>query len=246
MSTFPPNRDDFDPDRLEKTRQLDALRQEAMARRRTPPSAEAMAKRSLLLKRAKWGLPGLAVFLLISVGIWPEINHLIHQNSAILASMRHAHTDSGMMEHAAYHDLDSHGHPYTITARIARQSEPNRIDMTEPEADIMLHNRQWVHARADNGMYLQHEQTLTLNGHVVIYRSDGVLLNSPSADVDLPQEVIATHDWVHAEGPFGKQDAEGAFMDQRTNTLQFLGPGRTDHFEDLSSAPSSPATPNSP
>ncbi|MCL1562030.1 LPS export ABC transporter periplasmic protein LptC [Parasaccharibacter sp. TMW 2.1886] len=246
MNAPQPNREDFDPDRLEKTRQLDAMRQESMARQRTPPSAEAMARRSLLLKRAKWGLPGLAMFLLFSVAIWPEINHLIHQNSAILASMRHAHTDSGMMEHATYHDLDSQDRPYTITSRIARQSEPDRIDMTEPEADILLHNHQWVHARADSGMYLQHEQTLTLNGHVVIYRSDGVLLNSPSADIDLPQQVIATHDWVHAEGPFGTQDAEGAFMDQQTGTLQFLGAGRTDHFEDLSPAPSSPATPKSP
>ncbi|MCX5617417.1 LPS export ABC transporter periplasmic protein LptC [Bombella sp. TMW 2.2543] len=246
MNGSQPKRDDFDSDRLEKTRQLDAMRQEAMSRRRTPPSAEAMARRRRLLKRAKWALPGFAALLLVSVAAWPEINHLIHQNSAILAIMRRAHTDSGMMEHAAYHDIDAHDRPYTITARIAQQNEHNRIDMIEPEADIMLHNHQWVHARADNGMYLQHEQTLTLNGHVVIYRSDGVLLNSPSADIDLPQQVIATHDWVHAEGPFGTQDAEGAFMDQQTNTLQFVGAGRTNHFEDLSPSPSSPTAPKSP
>ncbi|MBA5726731.1 LPS export ABC transporter periplasmic protein LptC [Bombella mellum] len=246
MSAPPPNREDFDSDRLEKTRQLDALRQEAMNRRRTPPSAEDMARRRLLMRRAKWVLPGLAALLLLSVATWPEINHLIHQNSAILAIMRRTHTDSGMMEHAAYRDVDSHNRPYTITARIAQQSEHDRIDMIEPEADIMLHNHQWVHARADNGMYLQHEQTLTLNGHVVIYRSDGVLLNSPSADIDLPQQVIATHDWVHAEGPFGTQDAEGAFMDQQTDTLQFLGAGRTNHFDDLSPSPSSPTTPKGP
>ncbi|MCX5619747.1 LPS export ABC transporter periplasmic protein LptC [Bombella pollinis] len=246
MKAPPPNRDDFDPDRAAKTQQLAQLRQEALARRRTPPSAAAMARRRLLFKRAKWGLPTFAFLMLLCIAIWPEINHLIHQNKAILEMMRHTHTDSGMMEHAIYHDIDSHERPYTLTARIAQQSEHNRIDMTDPVADIMLHNGQWIHVRADIGMYLQHEQTLTLTGHVVLYRSDGLLLNSPTADIDLPQQIVATHDWVHAEGPFGTQDAEGAFMDQQTNTIQFIGAGKTNHFADLSPTPSSPKPVKSP
>lgn len=242
----PVKRDDFDPDRSAKTQKMAELRQQAMARVRTPPSPEAMARRRLFMSRAKWGLPSFAAFLLLSIAIWPELNHLIHQNNSVLEAMLGGHSGTGNIQRAIYRDVDSKNRPYTITSRNAHQIDDNRINLIKPVADIMLNNQQWVHVRADTGVYLQHEQTLTLNGHVTLYRSDGLLLNSPTADIDISQEVIATHNWVHAEGPFGTEDAEGAFLDQQTGTAQFLGAGKSDHFDDLSPPPPSPNNTKSP
>ncbi|MXV44118.1 LPS export ABC transporter periplasmic protein LptC [Saccharibacter sp. 17.LH.SD] len=232
-------RTDFDKtasrDHLQK---LDALRKAAFQRIRRPPSPEEMARRKSRLAMAKWLLPAIASVLLISIAAWPEINHLIHQNGAILREMRRIHAESGRMENAVYRDIDSQGRPYTLTSRSAHQIDDDKVELTDPVADIQLAHQSWVHVRADHGTYLQHEQTLNLNGHFTLYRNDGLLLNSPTADLDIKQQVIATHDWVHAEGPFGTQDAQGAFLDQNTNTVQFMGPGLTNRFDDLNHPPS--------
>ncbi|KXV54298.1 hypothetical protein AD936_08670, partial [Gluconobacter japonicus] len=82
-------------------------------------------------------------------------------------------------------------------------------------------------------------QTLNLDDHVVLYRDDGTLMNGPSADMDLKQDVIASRDWVHAEGPFGTQDAQGYFLDQHAGIMQFTGPGLTVRNDD--NGPPSPA-----
>lgn len=229
-----PQRDDFQGKRHDRLQKLDSLRKAALQRVRHPPTPEAMARRRSRLNFAKWALPSLAGLFLASIAAWPEINHLLHQDQAILREMRHIHVDSGNMEHAIYRDIDSHSHPYTITARNAHQTGDDHIDLDQPEADIMLSHGEWMYVRSDHGMYLQHEQTLNLDGHVVMYRKDGTLLNSPSADMDIKQQVIATHDWVHAEGPFGTQDAQSAFLDQKANIIQFMGPGLTNRFNDLS------------
>lgn len=230
----PPQRDDFTEKR--HTHRLNTLRKAALQRVRRPPSPEAMARRRSRLKFAKWALPALACFFLVSIAIWPEINHLLHQDRAILREMRHVRVDSGSMERAIYRDIDSHNHPYTLTSRNAHQTGDGHIDLDRPEADITLTHGEWMHIRADHGVYMQHQQTLNLDGHVVMYRNDGTLLYSPSADMDIKQQVIATHNWVHAEGPFGTQDAQSAFLDQHANIIQFMGPGLTNRFNDLASS----------
>ncbi|TPW35459.1 LPS export ABC transporter periplasmic protein LptC [Oecophyllibacter saccharovorans] len=226
-------REDFDPDRQAQLDRLNAHRQAAFQRVRKAPSKDEIARRRLRLNRAKWILPTVAGIFLVSIAAWPEITHLLHQNRAILHELSKVQLESGHMDRAVYHDLDRQGRPYMLTADVAHQIDDDRIDLDHPQADLLLHPNEWVYVRADRGVYMQHEQTLDLDGHVVLYRSDGVLLNTPTADLDLKQGIAATHDWVHAEGPFGTQDAQGAFLDQNANLIQFMGPGRTVHNNDI-------------
>lgn len=234
-----PQRDDFDKSRQDPIQKLDNIRKAALHRARRSPSSEAIARRQSRLQIAKWALPILAGLFLASIIIWPEINHLVHQDRAILREMRHIHAESGNIVNAVYRDIDSHNHPYTLTARTAHQIGNNHIDLDHPEADIILDHGVWLHLRSNHGVYLRHDQTLNLDGHVILYRNDGLLLNTPSADIDLDQGVMATHNWVHAEGPFGTQDAQSAFLDQQRDILQFMGPGLTNHFNDVH--PSTPS-----
>lgn len=237
-TTQPPGesakREDFEPGRQEQREKLNALRQTAFERERKAPTKAEMERRRSRLNLAKWLLPSLAGIFLVSIAAWPEVTHLLHQNRAILHELGLLKLESGHMDHAIYRDIDSHGRPYMLTADIAHQMDADRIDLDRPEGDMLLSPNQWFHIRADHGVYLQHEQTLDLDGHVVLYRSDGVLLNTPSADLDLKRGIAATHDWVHAEGPFGTQDAQGAFLDQNAGLIQFMGPGLTNRFDDVS------------
>lgn len=227
-----PKRDDFSGNRNESLAKLDALRRAAFQKVRTAPNPEELARRRSLLGFAKWALPGLALVLLSSIAAWPEISHLVNQNRAALKEMARLRVESGNMENAVYRGLDAHNHLYMITARVTHQEGPDRVDLVDPIADIELAGNSWAHIKADRGVYMQHEQTLNLDDNVVLYRDDGTLMNGPSADMDLKQDVIASRDWVHAEGPFGKQDAQGYFLDQHAGIMQFTGPGLTVRNDD--------------
>lgn len=240
-----PVRDDFDdlsdPARAESLARLDALRRESFERVRVPPNAEQIARRRSLLGFAKWALPGLAMVLLSSIAAWPEISRLVNQNRAALREMARMRVESGNMQDAVYRGVDAHDRRYMITARMTHQEGPDRVDLVDPVADIELSGDSWAHIRADRGVYMQHEQTLDLDDHVVLYRDDGTLLNGPSADLDLRQDVIASRDWVHAEGPFGTQDAQGYFLDHHAGIMQFTGPGLTVRNDDNGPAARPPA-----
>lgn len=236
----PPRRSDFDNRDVENIARLDTLRSEAFKRVRRLPTVDELSKRQARLKLARWGLPSLAAFILISLAAWPEIAHLVNLNRQAIHDMQRFQHLTGAIEHAIYRDIDSKNRPYTLTSQNARQIGKNHIDLVQPVADIIMKNNVWLNIRADHGVYMRDQETLTLTGHVVLYRNDGILLNSPTADIDLKRNVVATSNWVHAEGPFGTQDAEGAFLDQNTNTIQFTGPGLTVHNDDKEPS-SSPA-----
>lgn len=232
MNQNEPKREDFSPHHEKEIEKLNLLRADALARKRHFPTKEELLQRRNRLKFFKWALPSFAGFLLISITAWPEISHLIHQNNRILEEMRRLHFETGHIEHAVYRNNDDNGNPYVITAQIAHQVTPNRVNMVNPEADILLNQKTWFHVRADTGTYFQRQKNMFLKGHVVFYRQDGLLLNSPTAEMDLSKAIIASSDWVHSEGPLGIENAEGMFFDEKNNILQFLGVGRSDIFDD--------------
>ncbi|GBR52072.1 hypothetical protein AA106555_0789 [Neokomagataea thailandica NBRC 106555] len=227
-----PQRDDFNQERRDQISRLDAIRQAASERDRGIPDANDLARRRSVVAFAKRALPTLAILLLVSIAAWPEVTHLVSQNRAALREMARLRVESGNMENAVYRGLDEHQRPYTISARVTHQEGPDRVDLTNPVADILLPGSGWAQIHADRGIYMQHEQTLNLDGHVVLYRDDGTLLNGPSADLDLKHDVVASRDGVHAEGPFGTEDAQGYFLDQHEGIMQFTGSGRTVRFDD--------------
>ncbi|QDH13901.1 LPS export ABC transporter periplasmic protein LptC [Formicincola oecophyllae] len=227
-----PQREDFDPAHQERIRRLDELRQEALARNRSVPTASALAKRQERLKLLLITLPVIGGLFVGSILAWPEITHLLHQNKAVLHELGRLKLETGLMDRMVYRNVDDDGRPYTLTADHAHQLADNRINLQNPAADIVLGPHSWAWVRADRGVYMEHERTLNLDGHIILYRNDGLILNTPSADLDLGHGVLATHDWVHAESPSGTQDAMGAFLDQKANILLFGGPGLTRRFDD--------------
>lgn len=237
-----PRRSDFDNQDSEDIARLDQLRSESLKRVRRLPTAEEMSRRQARLKLARWGLPSLAALILISLAAWPEIAHLVSLNRKALHDMQRFQHLTGAIEHAIYRDIDSKDRPYTLTSQNARQIGKDHIDLVQPVADILMKNNVWLNIKADQGVYMRDEQTLTLTGHVVLYRNDGILLNSPTADIDLKRNIISTSSWVHAEGAFGTQDAEGAFLDQNDGTIQFMGPGLTVRYDDKNPPPPNKGT----
>ena len=198
------------------------------SRRIRRPALEAarnLARRRWFVGLTKRLLPLVALALLASIALWPE---LVREMDHSRMSYRRGATppQSGQMREATYHGVDSNGRPYTMTATTAHQINPDRINLTDPKGDMSLESGSWLMSQSRSGVYLQHEGSLDLWDDVQLYRDDGTTLATASATLDLKQGAAAGADMVHAEGPFGTLDAQGFAVTDRGQVMQFTGPGR--------------------
>lgn len=216
------------------------------------PDAGQIARRRRVLRWTKWVLPAAALLLLASIAAWPELQREMNSARLGLREAAQVRVDSGRMLGARYRGLDGRDRPYMITADEAQQVGPpqpgpaqqaetqqggraggtkvaapdDRINLVRPVADSLGQNGGWIRISAENGVYMQRSQLLDLDRDTTLYRDDGIMMTGPDADLDLRRGIVASRDWVHAEGPFGVLDAQGYLLSQRDGLAQFRGPAR--------------------
>ncbi|MCE2565963.1 LPS export ABC transporter periplasmic protein LptC [Komagataeibacter sp. FNDCF1] len=222
------------PDRIEREDYLgnadDAERRRSIfdlsTRTRLLPNAADLARRQTIMRSAKWMLPLLALILLGSIAAWPAVERAVIMHTGTMAQMSHVRVKSGSMLNPTYRGLDEHGRPYMITADEARQVSSERIDLTNAAADTLMDNGNWLYVTANEGVYIQHAQMLDLTHEVTLYRNDGTLMLTPTADIDMRHNIIVTDSWIHGEGPMGVMDVQGGMLDIHGGIMLFRGPGR--------------------
>ena len=192
-------------------------------RDRVPPAPRRIARRRFLINLSKLVLPTVAMALLASIALWPEI-----QDATLKARLAANHVagevDGGKLIDARYNGVDEQGRPYTITAATAWQIDPERVGLTTPKGDITLKNGTWLMLTSKQGTFIQHLNQLDLVKDVTLYRDDGTTLNTESASIDVKAGAAAGSQPVHAEGPFGVLDAQGFTVMDKGAAIDFPGP----------------------
>jgi lipopolysaccharide export system protein LptC len=184
-----------------------------------------LARRRHLILLAKWILPATALVLLCTLAVWPEIER-IEAGARTAAAHVSADVAAARVTDAQYHSVDDHGRPYTVTAAIAQQDGPERVNLTTPKGDITLQNGTWLMVKAKQGVFMQHSNLLDLSHDVTLYRDDGTTLVTASASLDLTRGAAAGAEPVHAEGPFGTLDAQGFTATDKGTSIEFAGPAK--------------------
>lgn len=184
-----------------------------------------LARKRLIVSVGKRLLPLAALALLSTVALWPDISG---KSERARMSYRRGllAPESGQMTDASYHGVDARGRPYTMTATVARQVSPERVNLVDPKGDMTLESGSWLMVQARDGVYLQHAGSLDLSHDVQIYRDDGTTLTTASATLDLKGGAAAGAEMTHAEGPFGTLDAQGFAVTDKGAVVRFIGPGR--------------------
>jgi lipopolysaccharide export system protein LptC len=192
---------------------------------RGPSTPRALNRRRFMVGIGKLVLPAIAVALLATLAVWPEISKDVENGR--LSYRRLAVTpESGELAEPRYRGVDSGGRPYTITATKARQSAQSRTDLVDPKADMTQDSGTWLMVQARTGVYLPKNSQLDLSGEVTLYREDGLMVTSDAATLDLRDGAATSAARVHAEGPFGTLDAQGFAVLDKGTAMQFSGPGR--------------------
>ncbi len=189
---------------------------------RLPPN---QVRRRILITLGKWLLPLGALALLTMIVVWPELDRATEKARLAIRRVA-AEVEGGQLVDARYNGLDEKGRPYTVTAAIARQVSPERIDLTAPNADMTLENGTWLSLKSVLGAYMQKSNQLDLWQDVVLYRDDGTTLTTSSASIDVKAGAAAGSEPVHVEGPWGTLDAQGFTVIEQGAAIQFLGPAQ--------------------
>jgi len=193
------------------------------ARFRAPPDPGVLARRRLVITLVKWLLPLVALLLLATIALWPELARI--GASARGAYHRMANEIGGAkLINVRYRGVDEQNRPYTVTAATAQQDGPDRINLTTLKGDITLHDGTWLMVESEQGVYLRQTNQLDLSHHVILYRDDGMRVTTSSASVDLKNGAAAGAEPTHAEGPFGTLDAQGFTLTDKGTAIQFAGP----------------------
>ena len=195
-----------------------------VGRGRPAPSGRALARRRRFVMWAKRVLPLLAVLLMTTVLLWPQLTHRFDLSRSARAAIREVR--EGRLVNLRYHGIDDRNQPYTITAAEAQQVGAERINLVSPKADVLSDAGTWTLIVSEGGVYLQHANQLDLSGHVMLYRDNGVTLQTASAAVDLKAGAAAGSQHTHAEGPFGTLDAQGFALMDKGDVVQFDGKSR--------------------
>lgn len=188
------------------------------------PSSRNLARHRLAVTWAKRLLPVTALLLLGTLALWPELQRGT-DNARLAFRGRGVSVDGGSVVDATYNGVDARNRPYALTAALARQINPDRIDLSDVKADLGGATPGWLMVQAKNGVYNQHAGQLDLSGDVRLYRDDGTTLLTDSAAIELKAGAAAGAERVHAEGPFGQLDAQGFALTDRGGVIQFTGPG---------------------
>jgi lipopolysaccharide export system protein LptC len=193
---------------------------------RRVPTDIGMARRRWLVTWTKRLLPLVAMLLLTSIAMWPEIMRQLEYGRRALQSGMAADFQAGKLTDVRYHGVDVRGRPYTVTADQALQDGPVRINMVNPKGDLLNANGSWTLVQSLKGVYIQHAELLDMSGDVTIYRDDGITLHTSSAAMDLKEGAAAGNAPTHAEGPFGTLDAQGFALVDKGALIQFQGASR--------------------
>lgn len=193
---------------------------------RRAPAPGWIARRRFFVTLSKWLLPFFALMLLGSIALWPEFTRVADQGRVAFRRTFGGAPDSARLIEPRYRGVDERGRPYTVTADVAVQTGPERVDMTEPKGDMVLEGDTWVMVQSRRGVFIQQAGQLDLSGDVTLYRDDGTVLRSETASIDLKQAAAAGNDQTHAEGPFGVLDSQGFALTDKGAVIQFQGPAR--------------------
>lgn len=196
----------------------------APSRARHAPTKQEMARRRRLVQLAKLALPTLALLLLASIVLWPELDRPEDNKRYAFRRSTQPIAQSLRVVSPRYQGVDDLNRPYTVTAEEAQQvGSENILDLRTPRADILTTDGSWVYVQSETGRYDRPADHLDLAGAVTIFHDNGTTLKTDAAGVELAKGSAAGDLPVAAQGPFGTLNAEGFRLTERGAVVLFTG-----------------------
>jgi lipopolysaccharide export system protein LptC len=197
----------------------------AQAHRLRPARRSMLAGYSRFVGMMKLMLPAMAAALLGLVVAWPKLAPRDEEFQLAFANFDLKTVDTLSMQNPHYYGTDNKNLPFTVTADVATQVDPQNmvISLENPVADLTQKSGTGVVINADNGFFRQKDETLDLLGHVDLYQDSGYEMHTESARLRVDKGDATGDEPAHGHGPAGTIEGEGFRMWDRGRTIIFTG-----------------------
>lgn len=196
------------------------------------------AAEELRRERARWALPGsgwdrftkvmkvvlpvLAALILLAGLIWPilqdqEFSFILSKDEVDMAG------DRMRLGEAVYRGEDDEGRPFVIRAGrgVQQTSTDPRVVLVDLSAHLEM-TEGLATVRAERGVYNLQDETMFIDGPVLVSRTDGYRLATSDVLVDIPGRAVLGQGRIDGKLPLGSfsGDRLRADLDKRTVVLE--------------------------
>ena len=191
----------------------------------TPPVARMGRSYSRFVSLMKVALPVAALGLIAAVVAWPGGD--TSRPGALPISFANIKIDpTGLtMKSPRFVGVDKQGQAYTVTAAEAIQdkADAERVDLTNPEADISLNSGAWFHLQAKTGVIRPKLNTIDLNEMVELYSADGWEAHGSAVSANMEEGTARSDLPITGQGPAGTISADRFEAWDGGNRIRFMG-----------------------
>lgn len=204
---------------------MKAVRSDRFIATESGPGRRVARWHSLRVLSLKLLLPIAALVIVATILVWPDISTNEKVARLTPTSVNRADVETLRMLNATFVGEDEGRRPFTVIAKSATQSEgaPNRVNLEEPKADLVLADGSWVAARADAGVFDRVERTLALTGHVRVFHDSGSEVLTSEAFIEMDQGRATGRKPVEAQSASGRITGEGFDITERGQRILVHG-----------------------
>jgi lipopolysaccharide export system protein LptC len=190
-----------------------------------PAARIVLARYSRFVGLMKVALPATAAALLGLIVVWPKVAPRDEAFQIAFANFNIKTVDTLSMIKPRYFGTDDKNLPFTVTADIATQVDPQSlvVALENPVADLSRKNGGGMVLNSDVGFFRQKDGTLDLMGHVDLYQDSGYELHTDSARVEVGPGNATGDEPTRGNGPSGTIEGEGFRLWERGKTILFTG-----------------------
>lgn len=174
-----------------------------------------------LMKRL---LPAMAAAILGLLVVWPKLQVASFSVSG-LPRLNTKNVDTLSMLNPHYYGTDEKNLPFTITADVATQTDPQNlvVSLEKPVADLTQKGGSSTVISSDVGFFRQKDEILDLLGHVDLYQDNGYEVHTESARMQVAQGNATGDQPTRGQGPTGTIEGEGFRLWDRGKVIVFTG-----------------------
>lgn len=174
-----------------------------------------------LMKRL---LPAMAAAILGLLVVWPKLQ-VASFSVGGLPRLNTKNVDTLSMLNPHYYGTDEKNLPFTITADVATQTDPQNlvVSLEKPVADLTQKSGASIVINSDVGFFRQKDEILDLLGHVDLYQDNGYEVHTESARMQVAQGNATGDQPTHGQGPTGTIEGEGFRLWDRGRVIVFTG-----------------------
>lgn len=183
---------------------------------------------SRFVRLMKYSLPVLAGIVVVLVVIWPELASQPDKFRLGLSDLNVETAGGQRVLNARFTGVDRDDRPFSVTASSAIQAPgaKERIDLSEPKADLTLRGDSWVAITSPEGVFWRDSEILDLVGGVELYHDEGYEFRTELARIDFRGGTASGDEAVHGQGQFGTISAEGFRVLDSGERIVFAGKAR--------------------